>query len=62
MSFDIIIEQTFFCAIYPKLRNSYTSKSSHLLNEKGKGAGLLFNDTFSYDKPPFRGFNTAYLG
>lgn len=62
MSFDLIIEQTFFCAIDPKLRSSYTAKSSELLNKNGKIVGLLFDDTFSNDKPPFGGSKTEYLG
>ncbi|MEO8774308.1 MAG: SAM-dependent methyltransferase [Gelidibacter sp.] len=62
MTFDLIIEQTFFCAINPKLRPSYTAKASELLNEKGKIVGLLFDDTFANDKPPFGGCKTEYIG
>ena len=61
MSFDLIIEQTFFCAIDPKLRPRYTEKASDLLNKKGKIVGLLFDDTFSNDKPPFGGSKIEYL-
>ena len=61
MSFDIIIEQTFFCAIYPKLRTDYISKSLELLHKNGKIVGLLFDDQFSDDKPPFGGSKTDYL-
>ncbi|MEO5790264.1 methyltransferase domain-containing protein [Gelidibacter sp.] len=62
MSFDLIIEQTFFCAIDPKLRPAYTAKSSQLLNKEGEIVGLLFDDTFSNDKPPFGGCKTEYVG
>ena len=61
MSFDLIIEQTFFCAIDPKLRPAYTAKASKLLNKEGKVAGLLFDDIFSNDKPPFGGCKTEYV-
>ena len=61
MSFDLIIEQTFFCAINPKLRPSYTAKASDLLNTRGEIVGLLFEDTFNNDKPPFGGCKKEYL-
>lgn len=61
MSFDLIIEQTFFCAIDPKLRGSYSKKASELLRGNGKLVGLLFNDTFANDTPPFGGTKTEYL-
>jgi methyl halide transferase len=54
-SFDIIIEQTFFCAINPALRTEYVQQTLHLLNENGKLIGVLFNDTLNNDKPPFGG-------
>lgn len=62
MSFDLIIEQTFFCAIDPKLRFSYSKKVSELLRQNGKLVGLLFDDTFVNDTPPFGGSKTEYLG
>ena len=34
-TFDLIIEQTFFCAIDPVLRKDYTQKMSDLLTDKG---------------------------
>lgn len=60
-SFDLIIEQTFFCAINPKLRVSYTLKAADLLNQEGKIIGLLFDATFNTDQPPFGGCKTEYL-
>lgn len=44
--FDLIIEQTFFCAINPKLRAAYAAKAFELLNTNGKVVGLLFNELF----------------
>lgn len=54
-SFDVIIEQTFFCAISPLLRSVYAKKMYALLSESGVLAGLLFNRTFEFDGPPFGG-------
>ena len=59
-NFDIIIEQTFFCAIYPDLRIKYSEKCSELLNKNGKIIGLLFDDQLNNDKPPFGGSKKEY--
>jgi len=59
--YDLIIEQTFFCAIDPKLRPAYSEKMNALLNPKGKLVGLLFNDILNSDKPPFGGNKEEYL-
>jgi thiopurine S-methyltransferase len=59
--FDLIIEQTFFCALHPSLRNKYAVKMSELLNKEGKLVGLLFNDKLNTDKPPFGGSSEEYL-
>lgn len=59
--FDLIIEQTFFCAIDPSLRKKYFEKMHELLNNNGKLVGLLFNDmTLNEDKPPFKGNKQEY--
>ncbi|MBL7921715.1 MAG: SAM-dependent methyltransferase [Bacteroidia bacterium] len=59
--FDLIIEQTFFCAIDPSLRKKYFEKMNELLNTNGKLVGLLFNDmTLNDDKPPFKGNMEEY--
>lgn len=60
-SFDLIIEQTFFCAIDPSLREAYVSKAAELLNENGKIAGLLFDAPLNTEKPPFGGHKAEYL-
>ncbi|WP_054851262.1 methyltransferase domain-containing protein [Olleya sp. ITB9] len=61
-TFDLIIEQTFFCAINPSLRGDYAKKVSELLNINGKVAGLLFDAVLNTTHPPFGGDKTEYLG
>ncbi len=53
--YDLIIEQTFFCALNPTLRKNYVSKMSELLKQNGKLIGLLFNIPLNDEKPPFGG-------
>jgi len=60
-TFDLIIEQTFFCALHPNLRTSYAEKMSQLLRSKGKLVGLLFNDALYDDRPPFGGSKKEYI-
>jgi len=60
-SYDLILEQTFFCAINPSLRNKYTEKMSQLLKSGGKLVGLLFNCDFENEGPPFGGERNEYL-
>lgn len=61
IGFDLIIEQTFFCAIHPHLRKKYALKTHSLLNQNGRLVGLLFNDKLNSDKPPFGGNKEEYL-
>jgi hypothetical protein len=58
--YDLILEQTFFCAIDPFLRANYVRQTHNLLNSNGKIAGLLFNRMFSIDGPPFGGSEIEY--
>ncbi len=58
-TFDIIIEQTFFCALPPSLRLRYVWKMHNLLNANGILAGLLFNRAFEVG-PPFGGSREEY--
>ena len=60
MTFDLILEQTFFCALDPFLREKYVQKTHHLLHPKGKIAGLLFDFPLTKDGPPFGGNKTEY--
>ncbi len=57
--FDLILEQTFFCALDPSLREKYVSKMYELLAPGGKLAGVLFDCTFPAG-PPFGGDRTTY--
>lgn len=58
--FDLIIEQTFFCAISPTQRNAYVNKIVELLKFGGKLVGLLFDTTFEKPGPPFGGSASEY--
>lgn len=58
--FDLILEQTFFCAINPELRAAYAVQSSNLLKKGGKIAGLMFNFPLTEDGPPFGGSRVEY--
>jgi methyl halide transferase len=60
-SYDLIIEQTFFCAINPDLRKKYVTKMTDLLNTKGKIIGLLFDFPLTEAGPPFGGSKEEYL-
>ena len=57
--YDLIIEQTFFCALPPALRQKYVCKMHELLSEVGILAGLLFNRSFE-KSPPFGGSKSEY--
>lgn len=59
-TFDLILEQTFFCALDPSLREAYTDKMHQLLKPGGKLVGLLFNIPLNDDKPPFGGNKDEY--
>ncbi|MFM2048259.1 MAG: hypothetical protein RI955_807 [Bacteroidota bacterium] len=59
-SYDLIIEQTFFCAIHPSLRENYATKMNELLSTKGLLAGVLFNRVFEKEGPPFGGNEIEY--
>jgi SAM-dependent methyltransferase len=58
--YDLILEQTFFCAISPSLREKYVKKMHELLTEKGKLAGVLFDRNFDFPGPPFGGTKDEY--
>lgn len=59
--YDLIIEQTFFCALDPNLRKEYVKKISELLKKNGKLAGLLFNFPLTEKGPPFGGNKDEYF-
>lgn len=58
--FDLIVEQTFFCALLPALREAYVDKMYHLLSKNGTLAGVLFNCHFEKAGPPFGGDTNEY--
>ncbi len=58
--YDLIVEQTLFCAIDPKLRVDYAENASRLLKPSGKLIGLFFE--FELDGgPPYGGERKEYL-
>ena len=57
--FDLILEQTFFCALDPNYRQNYVEQMTKLLKTDGKLIGLLFNTYFSIG-PPFGGDINLY--
>jgi SAM-dependent methyltransferase len=58
--YDLILEQTFFCALDPILRKNYVEKMASLLKSDGKIAGLLFSKIFEMAGPPFGGTKDEY--
>lgn len=59
--FDLVVEQTFFCALHPSQRPAYAQKMHALLKPGGKVVGLLFDDALNKDHPPFGGTRAEYL-
>ena len=59
-TFDLVIEQTFFCAINKSLRENYAQKMKDLLNRKGKLVGLMFDAVLNENHPPFGGTKKEY--
>ena len=58
--FDVILEQTFFCALNPNLRAKYVENMYRLLNTYGKLVGLLFDFPLTENGPPFGGNPSQY--
>lgn len=59
-AYDIIFEQTMFCAIDPDLRQKYADKVHQLLKPGGKLVGVLFNRHFD-GGPPYGGNKDEYV-
>lgn len=59
-TYDLILEQTFFCALSPELRPAYMLKMHELLTPKGKLAGLLFDFPLTEAGPPYGGSPQEY--
>lgn len=58
--FDIIIEQTFYCAIPPDKRDEYVHKMHSLLKNKAHLVGLLFDFPLTEEGPPYGGSKEEY--
>lgn len=59
--YDLILEQTFFSSLEPRLRTDYAKKAHDLLVPYGKLSGVLFD--FELDSgPPYGGTKIEYKG
>lgn len=58
-AYDLILEQTFFCALDPALRPAYVRQMHALLKPRGTLAGVLFDRAFA-GGPPFGGSKAEY--
>ena len=59
--YDLVIEQTFFCALQPDLRYNYARQMAAIIRPGGLLAGLWFSVEFPFDGPPFGGNPTDYI-
>ena len=59
-NFDLVIEQTFFCALDPDLRPSYVQRMHQILKAGGKLAGLFFDFPLTDQGPPYGGSLKEY--
>ncbi|NEQ50640.1 MAG: methyltransferase domain-containing protein [Leptolyngbya sp. SIO3F4] len=59
-TYDLILEQTFFCAIDPALRPKYVRQAAGLLVPGGLLVGLLWSVPMHEDRPPFGGSIEEY--
>ncbi|MES2593280.1 MAG: methyltransferase domain-containing protein [Bacteroidota bacterium] len=59
--YDLILEQTFFCALHPDLRKRYVDKMHQLLKPSGKLVGILFTDPLNSQTPPFGATKEEYI-
>ena len=59
-TYDLILEQTFFCALLPELRPHYAQQMHQLLADDGKLVGVLFDAPLNKDHPPFGGNRDEY--
>lgn len=60
LQFDLILEQTFFCALNPVLREKYVDQMLKILKTNGKLAGVLFDFPLTEQGPPFGGDYQTY--
>jgi SAM-dependent methyltransferase len=58
--YDLVMEQTFFCALDPDMRPDYVRQLRQLLVPGGRMVGLLFGVEFAEQGPPFGGTEVEY--
>jgi len=58
--YEVVMEQTFFCALHPSLRKQYAQKMDELITDEGILVGLLFDDRLNEEHPPFGGTKEEY--
>lgn len=58
--YDLIVEQTFFCALDPALRPDYVKQMHKLLKPGGQLFGVLFYFPLTEEGPPFGGSAPEY--
>jgi len=51
--YDLILEQTFLCALDPSFKKKYAAQMYQLLKPKGKLVGVVFIDPLNATAPPF---------
>ena len=59
--YDLILEQTFFCALDPSLRERYVAQMHKLLITTGKLVGVVFTEPLNTEMPPFAATTEEYL-
>lgn len=59
--YDLILEQTFFCALDPSLQAAYAPQMQKLLKPGGQLMGVLFIDPLHSKEPPFAIPKEEYL-
>jgi thiopurine S-methyltransferase len=58
--YDLILEQTFLCAVNPLLKNKYIEKMVELMKPKGKLVGVIFTEPVNAKIPPFGASKEEY--
>ncbi|GGK70662.1 methyltransferase [Rufibacter glacialis] len=58
--YDLVLEQTFFCALPREMRPAYARQMHMILKPGGKLAGVLFSEEFAAEGPPFGGTALEY--
>lgn len=58
---DLLLEQTFFCALDPSKRSEYVQQVAKVIRSGGRLAGLMFGVNFDFPGPPFGGQKEDYI-